>query len=118
MTIIGKWGEQRCDDGASRVFGGTDARSVVAETLARRGGWAEIRPGNWRHAGAVAAALRDAGLLLTPSMRLTAPQLHALRAAVVDAESYDEDDQSVRRRKLIAQRDAGWKKVLVALRPR
>ncbi len=118
MTITGKWGEQRCDDGESRSFGGTDARSVIAETLARREGWAEIRPGHWRHAGAVAAALRDAGLLLTPSVRLTARQLHALRAAMVDAEMYDEDDQSVRRRKLIAQRDAGWRKVLVALRPK
>ena len=57
----GKWGEFRRDDGQSRPFGGGTARDVVAEVVARRDGWVEIRPGHWAEAGAVIEALRTAG---------------------------------------------------------
>ncbi len=62
--IKGRWGEMRLDDGSSRPFGGTDARSVIAECLARRSGWAEIPPGTWADAGAIVKALRSAGVSL------------------------------------------------------
>ena len=62
--VTGAWGAQRCDDGDSRPFGGTTARDVIAETLARRDGWAEVRPSHWRAAGATVKALRAAGIPL------------------------------------------------------
>lgn len=52
------------DDGRSRPFGGGTARDVIAETLARRGGWAEIRPTHWADAGAAVKALRADGYAL------------------------------------------------------
>lgn len=45
-------------DGHSRPFGGATAREVLAETLARRNGWGEIRPTHWADAGAMLTELR------------------------------------------------------------
>lgn len=42
----------------SRPFGGGTPRDVIAEALARRNGWPEIRPMAWTEAGAVLKALR------------------------------------------------------------
>lgn len=50
-----------CDDGRSRPFVGRTSRDVIAEALARRDGWAEIRPGQWALAGRIVRDLRAAG---------------------------------------------------------
>lgn len=52
----------RNPDGSGRPFGGTSAREVIAETLARRRGWAEIPPNVWSDAGAIVKALGAAGI--------------------------------------------------------
>lgn len=51
-------------DGRSRPFTGRTARDLIAETLARYDGWAEIRPTHWSQAGAVVKVLRAEGFSL------------------------------------------------------
>lgn len=66
--IVGRWGEQCCDDGDSRPFPTADTldpREIVAQVLAVRDGWAEIRPNHWATAGAVVKALKAAGRIAT-----------------------------------------------------
>lgn len=65
----GECGDYRLDDGCSRQFGGGTPRDIVAEALARRSGWAEIRPTHWASAPHVVKALKDAGWLRTPRER-------------------------------------------------
>lgn len=50
------------DDDSSRTIDdeSTDPRMVIARTLARRDGWAEIRPTHWATAGALVRKLRAA----------------------------------------------------------
>lgn len=62
----GAKGDGRCDDGRSRPFlpDSADPRQVIAQTLAGRHGWAEIRPGHWAEAAAVVKALREQRLLV------------------------------------------------------
>jgi hypothetical protein len=64
MAKQGEWGNFRNDDGSGRPFGGSSARAVIAETLARRAGWAEIPPAIWADAGAIVIDLRAAGFRL------------------------------------------------------
>ncbi len=59
--ITGIYGNYRCTtDTASRPFGSAtdDPRQVIAEVVAAREGWAEIRPGHWATAGAIVKALK------------------------------------------------------------
>lgn len=67
-------GHGRYDDGRSRPFqpDSNNARQVIAQTLAARDGWAEIRPGHWAAAGALVKELRGRGLLT--GRRKTTPQ--------------------------------------------
>lgn len=62
----GDFGNYKCADGASRPFDdtSTDPRMIAAQVLARRDGWAEIRPGHWAEAGAIVKALKAAGQLV------------------------------------------------------
>ena len=59
------FGTYTYDDGQSRKFddASTNPRQIVAQTLAKRAGWAEIRPEHWAEAGAIVKALRTAGRL-------------------------------------------------------
>lgn len=72
--LIGDYGSYRCDDGASRPFlpDSVDVRQVIAETVAIRNGWAEIRPGHWADAGALVKALKARGMLRTARERKAA----------------------------------------------
>lgn len=62
----GQFGRFTSDDGESRPFqpDSTDPRVITATVIARRSGWAEIRPGHWAEAGAIVKALKDAGQLV------------------------------------------------------
>lgn len=60
-TISGDWGSYRCTvDTDSRQFvpDTDDPRQVIAEIIATRDGWAEIRPAHWATAGAILRALK------------------------------------------------------------
>jgi hypothetical protein len=72
--LTGDYGSYRSDDGASRPFqpDSTDARQVVAEVIARRDGWAEIRPGHWADAGVLVKELKAHGMLRTARERKAA----------------------------------------------
>lgn len=56
----GDHGTYRVDDGNSRQFepDSDDPRHVTAEVIAKRDGWAGIRPGHWAEAGAIVKALK------------------------------------------------------------
>ena len=73
--ILGGYGNQTIADGRSRTIDdtSTDPRMVAARTLARRDGWAEIRPTHWAMAGAIVKALKEAGQLV--DRRRTRPDL-------------------------------------------
>lgn len=62
----GTYGSFTYDDGDSRPFNpdSTDPRQITAQVIARRDGWAEIRPGHWAAAGAIVKALKEAGQLV------------------------------------------------------
>jgi len=59
------------DDGKSRPFvaGTTDPRQLLAQTLAQRDGWVEIRPAHWATAGALVRELKAGGHLRTARER-------------------------------------------------
>lgn len=61
----GGWGEFRRDDGESIPFNpaSDDPRHIAAIELARRDGWAEIRPGHWATAGGVVRALKQRDMI-------------------------------------------------------
>ncbi len=67
------------DDGKSRQFvqDPTDARQLLAQTLASRDGWREIRPAHWATAGALVRELKDAGHLRTAGERRMARERRA-----------------------------------------
>jgi hypothetical protein len=71
MTTTGDYGQYRCDDGHSRTFvpDSMDPRVIVAMVLAKRGGWAEIRPGTWTEAGAIVRELKAKGQLVDRRVR-------------------------------------------------
>lgn len=71
--IVGGYGNQTLADGDSRPFddASTDPRMIVARLLARRDGWAEIRPTHWATAGAVVKALKEAGRLVDRRRKTT-----------------------------------------------
>lgn len=58
----GDYGSYRCttNPATSRQFDPDtdDPRMVIAEVIAKRDGWAEIRPGHWATAGAIVKALK------------------------------------------------------------
>lgn len=62
------------DDGKSRPFvaGATDARQLLAQTIAKRDGWAEIRPAHWATAGVLVRTLKTAGCMRTAAERRAA----------------------------------------------
>lgn len=58
-----EFGTYTYNDGQSRRFddASTNPRMVIAQTLAKRAGWAEIRPDHRAEAGAIVKALKEAG---------------------------------------------------------
>lgn len=59
--VTGDFGNYRCTtDTASLQFvpDTDDPRQVIAEVIATRDGWAEIRPAHWATAGAIVRALK------------------------------------------------------------
>lgn len=71
--MTGTFGCYTSDDGHSRPLDPAgDLRTVIATSLARREGWAEIRPAHWRTAGRVAKAITAAGWARTSTERQTA----------------------------------------------
>ncbi len=65
--MTGGYGHYRAttDAASSRPFVDStdDPRQVVAEVIARRDGWVEIRPKHWADAGAIVKALKDRGMI-------------------------------------------------------
>jgi hypothetical protein len=70
----GNYGTYRSDDGQSRAFqpDSDDVRQIVAEVIARRDGWAEIRSGHWADAGVVVKELKARGMIRTVRERKAA----------------------------------------------